>query len=317
MGAACVQIREMRLQNVTSLGMAVGPRGGIAGVAIAWALLIALALGACSRDDGGLEPPVQATDSAPAWSPTGHEIAYVHFDPNPDLSANASGIYSITFAGGSRLLLQRYGVRSIDWSPDGSRLVFSDPFGLHTIKSNGDSLEQLSTGGSYPRWSPDGQRVSYSAGAALYTIAISDHAIALLSPPGIVCVDGAWSPSGTALVCLCNPNSVGEEVCILTLENGQIRRLTTDNHEDRSPTWARVTNLIAWNEWPTGSSGKVEPSIAVMDTSGFLKQQVVRTTSTPTWNPTGDTLAVAIPTAVGPRIFTLCPDGSGLRQLTY
>jgi Tol biopolymer transport system component len=130
-----------------------------------------------------LEPRSGTEDHSPSWSPDGRRIAFMRAN-NRVAPVNASAIYTVTADGGEPRLVRRMppdrpGAGSPNWSPDGSRLLFSTycrfrgascgqaPTGaqLFTVKPNGRGLRQLThlPGNSYnPAWSPDGSKIVFA-----------------------------------------------------------------------------------------------------------------------------------------------------------
>ncbi len=130
------------------------------------ALVVAsVAVSGCGGDKGlPVEPPLAVEDSAPAWSPDGQLVAYVHFNPDLADTAAPSGLYVIPATGGTPKLVVMGNPRSVDWAPDNRWLVYNDDFGLNLITVNGDSLTNIYAGGSFPSWSPDGGEIRLSDG---------------------------------------------------------------------------------------------------------------------------------------------------------
>jgi TolB protein len=128
-----------------------------------------------------LRPGAGSEDHSPSWSPDGRRIAFMRFNTTAR-PESASAIYTVDADGGKAQLLRRMprqwpGAGSPDWSPDGSRILFTTycafgdcgqpPTGaqLFTIDTAGGRLRQVThlAGNSYnPRWSPDGKHITFA-----------------------------------------------------------------------------------------------------------------------------------------------------------
>lgn len=169
-------------------------------------LVVALADGSQPRllnEISGTNHPLPSTGDDIVWSPDSKQIAFIHSSPGPE-TEEASGdpvvitryLYKPDFAEGNTRFndnkrLHVYiadvvsgGVRqltggnnyehSLDWSPDGSEILFvsnrepdSDQFfnyDIHTVRPGDGKIIRLTATESAeyrPRWSPDGKRIVF------------------------------------------------------------------------------------------------------------------------------------------------------------
>jgi TolB protein len=105
-----------------------------------------------------------ASDSMPAWSPDGSQIAFARTYPGQgDVHrANRTYLYVIGADGtGTRQLTSASGNSWPEWSPNGKRIAFVSvrrgKAAIYTMDANGSDEKRLTTGGIdyvYPDWQP-------------------------------------------------------------------------------------------------------------------------------------------------------------------
>jgi Tol biopolymer transport system component len=128
----------------------------------------------------------------PSWSPNGRLIAFV----------SEGALYVIRPDGsGRRRIATKRTVESVDWAPDGRRLVFgytSDGWRrVASIRPDGRGFRRLALNGSAPVYSPDGRQIAFSDGGILMTMRADgkrQHRIRLPSGDAIQGFSPSWQP---------------------------------------------------------------------------------------------------------------------------
>ncbi|MGH2596490.1 MAG: TolB family protein [Actinomycetota bacterium] len=134
----------------------------------------------------------------PAWSPDGSTIAFEAWSAEP----NHASISLMRPDGTDRRVLVSAselgsgGFYGLDWSPDGSRLVF----GVQTAKnrseiwvvdSDGTGLQRLRHYGWSPSWSPDGSRIAFDTlTGQLITMSADGGGVGTIA--GATPISGSW-----------------------------------------------------------------------------------------------------------------------------
>jgi TolB protein len=117
----------------------------------------------------------------------------------------------IPYSGGGdpTLLLGDLKPAGLDWSPDGTKIVYSDGqdgvYDLWIMDIGGGSPTRLTTTGGNkgsPAWSPDGEMIAYdeSGGTVWVVSASGGDPTQIDTDPGITSINTVhWSPSGRSI----------------------------------------------------------------------------------------------------------------------
>ncbi len=149
------------------------------------------------------DPPVAGytqVDFEPSWSSDAERIAYVH----SDIDNKYTGIYIVNSGGTNERLIVSDFARSPGLSPDDQWIIYSQFNNIYKLKTDGDSLTQLTADGKnlYPKCSIDSGLIAYSN--SMNSI---DYSIMLMNSDGTQkrVIDGngnypAWMSGSSSLI---------------------------------------------------------------------------------------------------------------------
>lgn len=156
--------------------------------------------------------------SALSVAPDGERIAYAILTDFPPSRDSDAYIWS---NGSSRYVYGGVRIFGLDWSPDGSQLVFSTDISgtnqLWTLRLNGEDPVQLTfgPGNAYqPAWSPDGSQIAFAGDAGgdwdIWVMPSSGGEPRRLT--GFAGEEGSpdWSPDGSKICFYRNDNGVND-----------------------------------------------------------------------------------------------------------
>ena len=256
-------------------------------------------------------------------------------------AANSGGLYTINADGRDPALLRPGAVSDPRWSPDGSKLAFTDyagapaEFRLIVINADGTGEHVITASvnvpialGSQP-WSPDGGRIAWGPisgnSGDIYTASAAGGDVHRITSDSAPKEPPVWSPTGVSL-------AYGERV----LESPfQVWELFVAGDDGTPPV--QITNggpevlqsgRPSWS--PNGSSIAFlrGPAIYVVHPDGTELHRVIdiapSSTGEPVWSPDGTKIAYADGVNgfyaryghYGQEIFVVGADGSGAHRLT-
>jgi dipeptidyl aminopeptidase/acylaminoacyl peptidase len=229
-----------------------------------------------------------------------------------------------------KLTRRRYGAGSPAWSPDGRRLAFTAGNGhsAHVfVKRLGGGVRQVTHGAdsfTAATWSPDGRRLAAIRGHWASNGLHYDSVVVMrtdgsrkrtvFAPDQLSSWDPAWSPDGRWIAF--NHTDIGgtgadPNIYIVPAAGGEAR-LVTDVGSQEHPDWSPDGRLIAYTFGL--ELGPDDIRVVRPDRTGDapVTDDLSIPDGWPAWAPSGRRLAIA---RVG-HIWTIAPDGSGLRQVT-
>jgi Tol biopolymer transport system component/DNA-binding winged helix-turn-helix (wHTH) protein len=186
----------------------------------------------------------------PAFSPDGNQVAFTEINGQQN-----SGIYT-TLVGGEQSLRLTRDPRDCcaAWSPDSREIAFlrrrDNQLDIYVVPALGGSERRLYSMASvqYPwlNWSPDGKllvfprTVSGNSNSAITIFSLADASTRqLTSPPdAYLDRDPAFSPDGQSLAFVRGTMAgVANDVYVMALNGGELRRLTFDNRPISGIAW--------------------------------------------------------------------------------
>lgn len=251
-----------------------------------------------SDRDGGLELYIRGTE-------TGQEVRLTHnnfFDGHPD------------------------------WSPDGSRIVFtstgdSDPeigadgFELYTMAADGSDIFRLTNDEVYQGaadWSPDGSMLVFDGDDPAGTLQVFTMTVDSPGPPtqltsGSIHGLPAWSADGTRIAYISIENGA-QEISVMDADGSHQVNLTSNNAVDVLPAWSPDGSQISF---VSDRDGNWE--IYLMDADGANPKRLTDDPgedADPAWSPDGSRVLFRSDRGGQPDIYSMDTDGAGLRRET-
>jgi TolB protein len=245
-------------------------------------------------------------------------------------SSNRSGtshVYRVRQDGADlRDLTPTFEAAGGDWSPDGSRIVFTRATDLGpdlmVMDADGKHATRLGVGGARPRWSPDGRKIVFAGLDGLITVINADGSGAT---PLVAGANPDWSPDGTLIAF----ERVDRSRCVYDLfcssniyvmsADGTGERVVAPaaNASDRltQPDWSPDGSKIAYTRsccfLVPGTSGVYTTSALGGPAHLVYRERPVQ--SGPIWSPDGSLLLVAVRRSsdVTGDLMVIAVDGSG------
>lgn len=220
--------------------------------------------------------------SWPALSPNGKQLAFYMI---PGGGKNEGLYVSDAFGGNPVPAYISPGVCCIDWSRDGSWIVFTDSArpkqpGGPIIKVKADGLYKttapLNVIGSSPAFSPDGKQVAF-AGCLPNTnncglqVAAADGSGVLRTVTRDNGGNPKWSPNGARIVYQATDGSGHLQVWVVNADGTGKKQLTSGKSNDGQPNWSRDGGSIYWRSDQNGTAW----AIYVMNADGSGQRRII------------------------------------------
>ena len=144
--------------------------------------------------------------------------------------------------------------QSAEWSPDGSRLVFSSNSDIYTSNASGKNLKRLTKGYSIdvsPTWSPDGRRIAFtsdrSGGPQIYVMNAGGGNIRKITSGGYN-TDPSWSPNPKVnKIAYVNVTGSVANIFSVNPDGSGIKQLTSGTRRNETPSWTPDGHFISFS----------------------------------------------------------------------
>ena len=144
--------------------------------------------------------------------------------------------------------------QSAEWSPDGSRLVFSSNGDIYTSNASGKNLKRLTKGYSIdvsPTWSPDGRQIAFtsdrSGNPQIYVMNSNGGNIRRLTSGGYN-TDPAWSPNSKVnKIAYVNVSGSTANIFTINPDGSGVKQLTSGTRRNETPSWTPDGHFISFS----------------------------------------------------------------------
>jgi Tol biopolymer transport system component len=260
------------------------------------------------------------------------EVGYVRRD-----SAEPGGIYYLSGKRGPK-----GNIRTASWSPDGGRVVFQRVIdtsrdGLRATFTLNSKYSLSLTGSPLPAFDRSGERFVGTSGppisgaGVMLTSVVTGESKMLYQEKDRSVLAPQWSPKGDQIVFgigsfggffhdfndqfLKPADRVegGAQVAIISSDGSGYRELTSGTSNSAFPSFSPDGKRLVYREFDKDSYGL---RILNLETKATIKL-THQYDNFPLWSPRGNLIMFARLIDRAYEIFTIKPDGSGLKRLTY
>jgi Tol biopolymer transport system component len=217
------------------------------------------------------------------------------------------------------------------YSPDGTHIAYTGyergdagDYAIYVSNADGSDVTDLTStyldpaennqGG--PVWSPDSRQIAFwndsndPSAQGVYLMNADGTGIRKIADGG----SPAWSPDGGSIAFAAAAED-GNDIYSVSIDGSRLTRLTHTSAVEAFPTWSPDGSQIAYIEYTASEQ------LWVMDADGAHRHAVTDIPNdgmggfSPDWSPDGTTIAFEIFDGRSWDIYTVHPDGTGMRPL--
>jgi TolB protein len=261
----------------------------------------------------------------------GTHIYYTH----QDTKFGAKEIWAMDSDGTNARQITHYnnipGSNFVSASPDGSKIAFvsyahGQPgifvYSVDTVPPRDLRFynQQASMNGN-PSFSPDGKQVIYTSSVngccRIFLAGINGMGFRPISPPGYIDAEPKINPKTGSEIAFVSNRSGPEQLYTMSIDGGNIERLTDGQGEASNPAWNPNGRTLAFS-WTRGyMAGKF--NVFLMDVASRKYVQLTHDegrNENPVWAPDGVHLAFSSNRGGSEQIYIMLADGSQTQKLT-
>jgi Tol biopolymer transport system component len=219
-------------------------------------------------------------------------------------------------------------VRAATWSPDGSHVLYNKFIGIERVNGkrvfSPESDFEIRTASEIPAFNKSGdQYLASKGGATGLALAIVDtntgNAKVLYQPTNSSAMAGQWSAKGDLIAFAIGnffaAREKGAQIYTIKPDGTGLKQITSvaQSKNNNYPSFSPDGTQMVYRELgPEGAGLRV---MNLADNS--MRVLTNEYDNFPLWSPNGDLILFTRKVSQGFQIFTIRPDGSGVRQLTF